>query len=538
MNPKLYLSDPSWRDLVSTTFDERPMQLWRQRPEHILDLLDLGCRREDLDYLVQGDRRFSFADFHRAVEVAAAELQALHVKPGDRVLIVLHNSCEIPLLQWAAWRLGALPIFGNRWWTETELVAVVNQVTPSLIATDLPLVETTMSKARIVRPETLAEWWSLPSPGTAVPDPRPHANESDVCLVAFTAGSTGGPKGVELMHRNLIWTMQTLHVLQGGRPPEPVDSHAQKAALITTPMFHNGAIVTGILSLVDGGRLVMLRAKFVPEQVLSIIESERITSWMAVPTMFQRLMRDPNFPRHDLSSLVAPSTGGTMVRPELIDDIGLCLPHARDSVSVAYGMTEMSFISMATAAQLRERPGTVGMPVLGIEIHILEPDENGEGEILSRSGALMRGYMASSYQPIDEDGWYHTGDLGRIDADGFLYVTGRTKDMVIRGGENISCPHVEQIVGAHPDVLEVAVTGCPDADLGEALVAFVYLRAGARVTEAELGAYAKERLAYFSVPTRWIIEPEPLPTLPTGKIDKQHLARTLTGDKQKDAEIA
>ncbi|MBX3595031.1 class I adenylate-forming enzyme family protein [Sphingomonas sp.] len=523
MNAGSYLATPAWRDLVADTVDGRPARLWRERPRHILDLLDLACRRDDLDYLVQAERRFSFADFHHAIEVGAHALRDAGVRPGDRVLIVLHNRCEVPLVQWAAWRLGAVPVFGNRWWSEAELAAIVAATGPAAIVTDMTVDNATRGRRTLLRPEEIERWWRAPPASTPIADPRARADESDVCLIVYTAGSTGGPKGVGLMHRNLIWTMQTLHVMQGGRPPEPADAAAQKVALITTPMFHNGAIVSGVLSLVDGNRMVALKGKFATQEVLDLIERERITSWLAVPTMFRRLMRDSGFGQRDLSSLIAPSTGGTMVEATLIDEISAALPHARDNLSVAYGMTEMSFVSMATAAQLRARPGTVGQAVLGVEVAIANPDADGNGEILARSGALMHGYLDAPVQPIDADGWYHTGDVGRLDADGFLFITGRAKDMVIRGGENISCPHVEAALQEHPDILEVAVTGVPDPDLGEALVAFIAPRPGVQLPEAALVAFAREKLAYFAVPSRWAVQTDPLPTLPTGKIDKQAL---------------
>jgi acyl-CoA synthetase (AMP-forming)/AMP-acid ligase II len=159
-----------------------------------------------------------------------------------------------------------------------------------------------------------------------------------------------------------------------------------------------------------------------------------------------------------------------------------------------------------------------------------EPDRDGVGEFLVRSPTVMAGYLGlPDDRTVDADGWLHTGDLGRVDADGYVYVTGRSKDMVIRGGENVACPHVEDVLGRHAAVLEAAVLGVPHPDLGEELLAVIVTQPGAAVTSAELRAFAAESLAYFEVPGRWVVRTEPLPVLATGKVDKQALRRELAG---------
>ena len=528
MNKDDYLSTAAWKELEPQSVLGRPTQVWRERPRHVLDLLDLAAVGAGQDLLVHGDRRISFTGFRRALEAGAAELARLGLKPGDRLLIVLYNSAEFLLAQWSAWRLGLVPVLGNRWWSARELAEVAARVNPALIITDMDA-PGAAPEAQRIGPADVAAWWSAPAPAKPAPDPRAQAAEDDVALMLFTAGSTGVPKGVQLSHRNLVWTLQTVHILRGGRPSAPASAAEQKVALMTTPMFHNGAVVAGLSALIDGNRMVMLRGRFDAEEVMQLVQKERVSSWSAVPTMISRVLRHPKLKDYDLSSLVAPATGGTMVLPQLVALVQERLPTAAKGLSVGYGMTEASFLTMTMAAQIPAKPGLVGKAVPGVELRVDKPGADGEGELMARSGAVMIGYFGSEEQPIDAQGWYHTGDLGRIDADGLVYVTGRVKDMVIRGGENIACPHVESALLLHPDVLEAAVLGCPDDEFGEAVAAVLHLRAGARLSAEELSAHARQHLAYFEVPTRWVLRGEPLPVLPTGKIDKRSLSAELAG---------
>lgn len=534
MDRKLYLSTPAWSELVVEPVLGRPTLVWRERPRHVLDLLDLAPDDQHLELFVQGDRRISFGGFRQGVNSAARSFAGLGVSPGNPVLLLLFNSPEVLLAQWGLWRCGAVPVFGNRWWSESEVDEVIDRVRPGLIVTDMPLSQATLRRAKAIDPVSMQGW--LEDDGDAViPDPRDHSQEDDRALVVFTAGSTGAPKGVQLSHRNLIWSQQTIHNMRGGRPPIPASPGEQKVTLLTTPMFHNGAIVTGISALIDGNRIVMLMGKFVPEEVLCLIEQERVTAWQAVPTMFRRVLQHPDIATRDLSSLVAPSSGGMHVPEALMDLLDQKLPQAGPNLVVGYGMTEMSFLTMATRAQMKERPGTVGRPMPGVEMRVDSPDSHGQAELLGRSGALMIGYLGTTEQPIDAEGWYHTGDLGRIDAEGFVHVTGRVKDMIIRGGENIASAYVESALSDHPDVLEAAVCGYPDEQLGEAVGAVVRIRPGSGLLASELASYARSKLAYFSVPSRWIIQSDPLPVLATGKIDKVKLSEWLRQMEPSDA---
>jgi acyl-CoA synthetase (AMP-forming)/AMP-acid ligase II len=248
--------------------------------------------------------------------------------------------------------------------------------------------------------------------------------------------------------------------------------------------------------------------------------------------MAARLLEHPDFPRRNLSSLRALPMGGAPIPPRLLDTVTERLPQLkRGGLGNNWGMTESGgFLSSAGATDLVERPGTVGLPAPCAQLRIADPDADGVGEVEVRAPTMMLGYLApdglADDGAIGPDGWLRTGDLGRIDADGYLFLTGRAKDIVIRGGENIACAHVEATLLSHPAITEAAVFGIEHADLGEELVAVVRY-SGTTPTAEELREFARARLAYFEVPTQWRITAEPLPTLAGEKIDKKTLRATF-----------
>jgi acyl-CoA synthetase (AMP-forming)/AMP-acid ligase II len=243
--------------------------------------------------------------------------------------------------------------------------------------------------------------------------------------------------------------------------------------------------------------------------------------------MAARLLEHPDFDSYDLSSLRSFPLGGAPVPPVLLERLAGRLPQLQGRGMVnMWGMTEGGgFFTVATGADLTRLPRTVGRALPTTELRINTPDADGKGEILARCPTNMLGYIGIDYGTIDSDGWLHTGDVGHLTGDGYLFIDGRTKDMVIRGGENIACPHVEAALMRHPDVIEAAAVGLSHPDLGEELAAVVVCRPGGRApTEDELTEHMRGQVAYFAVPTRWLIRTEPLPTIGTEKVDKKQLA--------------
>jgi long-chain acyl-CoA synthetase len=435
-----------------------------------------------------------------------------------------YNSPEWIVTLWATWCSGAVPVLANRWWSAAELDHAVGLLQPRHVLSDIELtIDAPCSRLAYLRP-------ALDSPGdgrTATPDTDGDAT----ALVLFTSGSSGMPKAVELSRRSVIANQHNI-LGRNKRFPHLLDAKSPQAvSLATTPMFHVGGLSSLLTHFLTGGKIVMTEGRFDAGQILELIERERIQIWGAVPTMAIRLLAHPDFESFDLSSLKSWPLGGSPVTTDLLDRIRTKLPNLRErGLSNTWGMTEAGgFLTAGDARDLAAHPGTVGRPYGVVELRIADPDSDGEGEVLARSPTVMNGYAGLPDDgTVDADGWLHTGDLGHLTDDGYLFIDGRAKDVVIRGGENIACPHVEAAIATHPAVVEVAAMGIPHPDLGEELVAVVVHRPDAAPpSEAELVEHVAGVLSYFAVPTRWEIRADPLPTLAGEKVDKKSLARSF-----------
>jgi acyl-CoA synthetase (AMP-forming)/AMP-acid ligase II len=504
------VGSPWGDDVIEAQYAGHPGLMYRQRPRTFAELLHGVQRWTSRTFLVHGDRRITFAEFFTAVGAAREVLTPLGIQRGDRVMLS------------AIWSLGAVPVLGNRWWSTAEAAGSLGLVNPRAVLTDDPDLTGEVPELHLA---ALAGCFGAPA-GTPPDVPGP-ADEEDAAVVLFTSGSTGMPKAVELPFRSVVANQQNVLARSRQLPHLIPAEGPQPVNLISTPLFHIGAFATLITQTITGGRIVFSTGRFDPGQVLSLIETERVQRWGAVPTMAARLLEHPGFDSYDLTSLRSFPLGGAPVPPVLLERLTRRLPQLQGRGMVnMWGMTEGGgFFTVATGSDLERFPKTVGRALPTVELRIEGPDENGQGEIVVRSPTVMRGYVGTSDSTIDSDGWLSTGDLGHLNDEGFLFIDGRSKDMVIRGGENIACPHVEAALMRHPDVVEAAAIGLPHPDLGEELAAvIVYRRAGRAPTEDELTAHMHAEVAYFAVPTRWVIRDQPLPTVGTEKVDKRRLA--------------
>jgi long-chain acyl-CoA synthetase len=346
-------------------------------------------------------------------------------------------------------------------------------------------------------------------------------------MVLFTSGTTSVPRGAVLSHRSLLGNLQNLLALARRLPGPDESTRSPGVTLMTMPLFHIGGIQQLFTALVSGSTLVFLDDRFSPAQVLGLIGDEGVTSWAAVPTMVSRVLdeyeSDPS--AYDVSTLRAMVIGGSPVVESLRNRAREVFPSTRGGQGASYGLTEISGVAATAAGQaVAERPGTVGQALPTVDLRIDGPDDRGAGEVQVRSPGSMIGYWGAPDDPIfTPDRWLRTGDLGRLDDEGYLYIEGRAKDVVIRGGENIAPLRVEDRLLEHRCVAEVAVVGLPHAELGEELAAAVVLYPGVTVSESELAAFAAERLAYFAVPTAWWFVSE-LPQNAAGKVLKKQIA--------------
>lgn len=514
---------PVWgREVVTEPVRGRPLPVYRDRRRSSGEMLLDGRRWGDRIHLVEGERRISFTQHEHAVARVRQWLADQGVGRGDRVMLLARNRIELGVSFWAIEALGAVAVFANAWWSVDDVHTITGQIAPRLVIADESTIPLLPTDASVVDIEKIA---------ALVDDPRPaelvlaDVDEDDPTMVLFTAGSTGTPKGVVWSHRALVNNLQNLLGASRRLPTDLPDDHPASISLMTVPLFHLAGIQVLISPLLTGGRLVYQPGRFDAGEVLRLIEAEKVRTWGAVPAMVTRVMEHGDFPRRDLSSLRSIGLGGSASTPEFKERVKQAFPNlAGGGAGSLYGMTETGgLLAMGRASELADRPGSVGRLLPVARVKIANPDENGVGEILASSPGLMSGFLPEAPSPVDDEGWLHTGDLGRVDDEGYLYLMGRSKDIVIRGGENISSPRIEEALSAHPEVVEAVVVPFPHAELGEQVGAVVVLDAGSELTIEQLLDFASKDLARIQRPTRWWLRRALLPTTPQGKIDRRGL---------------
>ena len=503
--------------------------IYSNRPRALAELVLDARRWGDRTFVVEGERRLTFAQHEAAVARVARHLRNAGIGAGDRVLIVAYNRLEWLIAFWALQCIGAVALLGNAWWSDEELAAALELSEPSALLTDRTIgvrhhwgqapvgAEASM---RVLRIEDLR---AIVDASETIELEVASVDEDALAMIMFSSGTTGAAKGVMMTHRSVIANIQNLLVLTGRMPHElPADAPGT-VSLLTMPLFHLAGIQISFTTMLSGGTLVFAEGRFDPLAILRVIEREKIRAWGSVPTMVSRVIDEPRFGEFDTSSIKSIPMGGAAVSPELRAKIAAAFPATKKrGVGSLYGLTEAGGVLAAGSADdLAGRPGCVGKLLPVVEVRIDKPDANGVGEILARTPTITSGYWRDDTPITDADGWLKTGDLGRLDDERRLYLVGRSKDIVIRGGENIACAHVERCLLQHPAVREAAVVALPHADLGEEVAAAVVLKDGMSATPAELTAHAAAHLGRFEVPSRWWIREEPLPTNASGKIAKR-----------------
>ena len=510
--------------VVDGEADDHPCKLWDPRRRRVPELLADMAPFADRDFLVQGERRITYAAHERAVQRIAGRLIAAGIHPGDRVVLFSANHPEAIAAWWAILQVGAVAVLANGWWSSEEIAGAIERTGPALVIADARRADRLPAGAPLLAVEALEPDLDEPGAGSRVAAPDP-GDEGDPAVILFTSGTTGFPKGAVLSHRAVIANLHNLLARQGSLPQQQDLGRRPIVNLLGLPLFHISGLQTMLLNALTGGRLVFRSAtRFDPAEILELVERERIDVLGAVPTMLGRLVEHPDIAVRDVSSVRVVATGGMPVPPVLLDRLRTAFPAARRGLGAIYGLSESGgVLTMISGADYEARPTSSGPPLPVVELRIAAPDETGTGEVLARSPTNMTGYWGQpDDMTVDADGWLHTGDLGRLE-DGHLVLVGRSKDVIIRGGENVAAPHVESCLLTHPAVTEVAVVGLEHPDLGEEVAAAVVLRPGASVDATDLAAFAGEHLAAFAVPTAWWIRKDPLPVTASGKIVKHEL---------------
>jgi acyl-CoA synthetase (AMP-forming)/AMP-acid ligase II len=501
-----------------------PYRVYTDRPHGVTELLPFCERWGDRPYIVQDNEIITFADLRRAAAAKAKEMTAKGVKYGDSVFIIGWNGPEWVVNFWACLCAGAVPVLANTWWTAAELRDALDAIEPTLTFADKAAL------AKMPDGRQCADW-AISDPGQ-LPDVKigsrkVNRNEAETAVVIFTSGTSGAPKAVVLSHRAVLARLHmTLQITR--KLPDQIDQAATAdVTLITGPLFHVGNMQALLRAMVVGDTLVISKGRYDPADVLQLIECQKVNRWNAVPTMVSRLLDHPDVAKRDLSSLRSISIGGAPVHAELMQRIRDGLPSVSPRIPTGYGLTENGGQATATAgAESIENLGSTGRPLPCVEIRFLEHPGLPDGEILLRSPTQMSGYFGIAESPIDEEGWLHTGDLGRLDEKGNLWITGRSKDMIIRGGENIAPVAVERALLTLPGLSEAVVFGVPHADLGEEVMAVV-VSDDASISAERLKEDLRQKVSSFAVPSLWHVQREPLLTNQTGKVDKAAIRQQM-----------
>jgi long-chain acyl-CoA synthetase len=536
----------------------RPPQVYKDRMRSLREIPQAAMLRgDDQTFLVYGDRSWGFATFVREANgVGAALSDRFGVGHGDRVAVLSQNNPEWCLTFWATVDLGAVLVGLNGWWTADEIlyglqdsgakVLVADRKRFERIAGDLdqaPDLETVFlvdadpadhpqpdgSKVSLLRFEELTGEATDTFPDTPI-------DEDDDAVIFYTSGTTGRPKGAISTHRSMIANLQnTLYntvagAMSGGGALPSGDS--QNVALFTSPLFHVSGCHSGlVLGLLAGLKMVMPVGRFDPDAALQMIQDHGVTVWATVPTMVWRVCEHPGRHDYDTSTVSSVAFGGSPSAEELQRKIRDTFPNVKVT-SNAYGLTETSSVATVNSgADAVRKPTSVGPPVPTVEVKIT--DEQGRdldvgqtGEVCIRGPILMKGYWnkpEATAAAIDEDGWLHTGDIGHVDDEGFVYITDRKKDMIIRGGENIYCVEIENRLVEHPSIADAAVIGVPHPELGEEVKAVVQVEPGESITEDEVRDWVRQTLAEFKVPPYVEIGEDRLPRNASGKLLKNVL---------------
>lgn len=495
-----------------------PCLVYRHRRRKVAELLVDARRWSERTYVVQGSQRYTFAQHEAAVVAVAALLTDRGVGPGDQVVLLGRNCVEFTVGFWAVHAVGAVAVLANVWWSERELAEAFRHFEPTLVLCDDEGRQRLPGGLSVCFFDEIAARLANWSDGEQVA--MPHVTESDPAIVIFTSGSTGAARGVVLSQRAVIANLQNLLVATKRLPGMLGDDYDPGVNLLSVPMFHLSGVQVLGASLLTGAKLVYQPGRFDADEVIRLIESERVSTWGAVPAMVTRVIEHADVGSHDLGSVRSIPLGGSAASAGFLARVRTAFPHLKGgSAGSLYGFTEAGgVIAMGSGRDLAEHPGSVGRLLPIAEVRIVDPNDDCDGSILVRSPAVMSGFVNGDPAPVDEDGWIDSGDVGHLGDDGLLYLTGRTKDIIIRGGENISCVHVENALIGHPAVAEVLAVSLPHPELGEQVGAVVCLRPNVAVTLEDLREHAAQRLGRFQVPTRWWLRHALLPTNPQGKI--------------------
>jgi long-chain acyl-CoA synthetase len=537
-----------------------PTRVWKNAPPTLGVLQQLVRLYGDRVFTIYEDERVTYDANYRAVCHLAQRLTEMGVRKGDRVALAMRNLPEWPTIFFAVTSLGAIIVPLNAWWTGGELEYGLKDSGAKVLFVDaerharlkdcyahLPELERVVvsrcdeelggNASRLeVLIGTRSDWAGLPD----IPFPQVAVSPEDDATIFYTSGTTGSPKGALGTHRNICTNILSSGysaaraMLRRGEMPPAVIPH--KVGLLVIPLFHVTACSAALMTGIATGQTILFMRRWDAELAMGLIEREKVTFTGGVPTIAWQLLEHPAREKYDLSSLEAISYGGAPSAPELVkriyEEFG-ALP------GNGWGMTEtMATVTQHSGEDYLTRPTSAGQPVATADLKIMTVEGDRElpmgevGELWAKGPMIVKGYWGKPEATAETfiDGWVRTGDLARLDEEGFLYIVDRAKDIVIRGGENIYSSEVEDVLYAFPGVMDAALIGVPHKMLGEEPVAVVHMAPGTSATEAELQGFVRERLAAFKVPVQVRFVADTLPRNANGKILKKDLRALFVGE--------
>ncbi|HJP69171.1 MAG TPA: class I adenylate-forming enzyme family protein [Sphingomicrobium sp.] len=522
--------------------DELGRAIVTNLPATLPQLFKTFCKlNAENEAVVAGDERLTFADLDRISDRLANGLVARGIRKGDRVAIAMRNCPTWIVSYMAITKAGGVATLLNGWWEAQELEHAIQLTSPKLLIADEPRARRIASRCSgsdivSLSVELSVEKAIEPLIGSASENAMlPELSAEDDATILFTSGSTGEAKGALSTHRAVttgVYAYATgLIVLLGLLTEDKRAPTSPPRTLLSVPLFHVTGEVPVMLNSFVIGRCMVIMPKWDASEALRLIEKEKITYFVGVPTMSLEIMNHPDRAKHDLSSLRDITAGGAPRPVSHVERLQKEFPEANPALG--YGLTETNAVGCANYwSNYTAKPASTGRAMKPlVEIAILGPNDSrlspGElGEIAIRSAANIKCYWENPEaggETISRDGYVRTGDVGYLDEDGYLFIVDRKKEIIIRGGENISAAEVEAECYACPSVAEAAVFGAADERLGEVPVAVIHVKTGEKLSETDLRSFLDGKLAKFKIPERIIFSDEPLPRLGTGKIDRRAL---------------
>ncbi len=529
-------------ELTSFTRNDVEYQSYKHAPENLTGLYEMMKIHANKPFLVYQDQRLTFQQsYQQAATIAHQLIERFEIKKGQRVAIAMRNNPQWCIAFMAITAIGAVAVPLNGWWTGDELVYALDDADVSLVIVDserlkrISSVQKNKNRSYILvaeNPQADTTAWSDLLQKQYSEFPTQTITSDDHATILYTSGSTGFPKGALSSHRCILsalmsWALMSVTSASAGYSRDLTDPNAKLAALVTVPLFHvTGCHSVFLLSILSGRKMVLMH-KWDPTDALRLIEKEQVSYFNGVPTMSYELVNHPNFQDFNTSSLIEVFAGGAACPESHAENLfkfpNLC-PGA------AYGLTETNGLGcVINSALYKLNPSSVGLVTPAVTEFKITDEQgcqlptDGVGEIWIKSPANILGYW-NNQQATNEafdQGWFKTGDLGRQDKSGLIFINGRKKDIVVRGGENISCAEVESAIYEHPSVAEVAVFGVPCTRLGEKVCAAIHLNYKDKLGKGELNLFLAKTLSKFKLPEELYLSEKPLIRNATGKIDKR-----------------